>query len=129
MKIYIIDDDIDIVGALTASLEAAGYEVGSQYEEEELVEKIGRFNPDLIILDVMFPGDPGAGFRMARTIRHQDRLSRVPIIMLSAVNKEGDFLCKFSSRDIDEVYLPVTEFVEKPVDPAVLIAKIKKLTA
>lgn len=129
MKIYIIDDDIDIVSALTASLEAAGYQVGSQNEEDQLVEKIGRFNPDLIILDVMFPGDPGAGFRMARSIRHQEQLSRVPIIMLSAVNREGEFLCKFSNRDIDEVYLPVTEFVEKPVDPAVLIAKIRKLTA
>ncbi len=128
MKIYIIDDDTDIVSSLTAYLESAGYEVGAQYEEEELVENLERFNPDLIILDVMFPGDPGAGFRMARTIRHQDRFSRTPVIMLSAVNREGEFLCKFSSRDIDEVYLPVTEFVEKPVDPAVLIAKIRKLT-
>ena len=128
MKIYIIDDDIDIVNSLTAYLEAAGYEVGSQYEEEGLVENLEGFDPDLIILDVMFPGDPGAGFRMARTIRHQDRFSKIPVIMLSAVNKEGEFLSKFSSRDIDEVYLPVTEFVEKPVDPSVLIEKIKQLT-
>lgn len=128
MKIYIIDDDIDIVNALTASLEAAGYQVGSQNEEDELVEKITRFNPDLIILDVMFPEDRGAGFRMARTIRHQEQFNRIPIIMLSAVNQEGEFLCKFSNRDIDEIYLPVTEFLEKPVDPAILIARIKKLT-
>ncbi len=128
MKIYIIDDDIDIVNALTASLEAAGYQVGSQNEEDGLVEKITRFNPDLIILDVMFPGDQGAGFRMARTIRHQEQFNRVPIIMLSGVNQEGEFLCKFSSRDIDEIYLPITEFLEKPVDPAILIARIKKLT-
>ena len=128
MKIYIIDDDIDIVNALTASLKAAGYQVGSQNEEDELVEKITRFNPDLIILDVMFPEDRGAGFRMARTIRHQEQFNRIPIIMLSAVNQEGEFLCKFSSRDIDEIYLPVTEFLEKPVDPAILIARIKKLT-
>ncbi len=128
MKIYIIDDDTDIVNSLTAYLEAAGYEVGFQYEEEGLVENLESFNPDLIVLDVMFPGDPGAGFRMARTIHHQDRFSRIPVIMLSAVNQEGEFLCKFSSRDIDEVYLPVTEFVEKPVDPSILIEKIKKLT-
>ena len=110
------------------SLQGAGHEVASQNDEIDLVENISRFNPAIIILDVMFPGDQEAGFKMARTIKHADEISAIPIIMLTSVNQESDFLSKFSSRDIDEIYLPVTEFIEKPIDPKALLKKIEELT-
>jgi two-component system cell cycle response regulator len=128
-KIYMVDDDVDMVIAIKTALEAGGYEVRTQHDEEGLVDNVREFNPDAIILDVMFPGDDGAGFRMARSIRHHDDIKDKPIIMLSAVNTEGNFPGEFTNRDIDEVYLPVTEFVNKPIDPKELMAKIEKLTA
>jgi len=129
MKIYIIDDDVDIVASLEISLRGAGYEVASQHDDTNLVENISRFNPAIIILDVMFPGDQEAGFKMARTIKHADEISAIPIIMLTSVNQDSDFLSKFSNLDIDEIYLPVTEFIEKPIDPKVLLKKIEELTS
>jgi DNA-binding response OmpR family regulator len=128
-KIYMVDDDVDMVTMMTLALEANGYEVRAQHDDNALVDNIREFNPDAILLDVMFPGDQGAGFRMARSIRHHDDIKNKPIIMLSAVNVEGNFVGKFSNKDIDEVYLPVTEFVDKPVDPKKLIEKIETLTA
>lgn len=128
-KIYMVDDDVDMVVAIKASLEHNGYEVEAQHDDANLVDNIRQFNPDAIILDVMFPDDDSAGFRIARSIRHHDDIKVKPIIMLSSVNVEGNFPGEFTNRDIDEVYLPITEFVNKPIDPKDLIAKIEKLTA
>ncbi len=128
MKIYIVDDDTDIVAFLSITLKAAGHEVGSQNDPENLVENIRSFQPALIILDVMFPGDQEAGFKMARTIRHDGEIGQIPILMLTSVNQEGDFLSRFSRQDIDDIYLPVTEFIEKPIDPKLLLKKVAELT-
>jgi len=129
MKIYIIDDDVDIVASLEIYLRGAGHEVASQHDDTNLVENISGFQPAIIILDVMFPGDQEAGFKIARTIKHAEAISAIPIIMLTSVNKDSDFLSKFSNLDIDEIYLPVTEFIEKPIDPKVLLEKIEELTS
>jgi CheY-like chemotaxis protein len=128
-KVYMVDDDVDIVSAMKTALESKGLEVKAQYDDKDLVENIRQFNPDVIILDVMFPDDDGAGFKMARMIRHEDDIKSKPVIMLSSVNKDGDYPGQFSDNDIDESYLPITEFVNKPIDPKDLVAKIDKLTS
>jgi len=129
MKIYIIDDDLEMVNLLRLTLESAGHRVADQNDGGNLVENITGFSPDIIILDVMFPGDPEAGFKMARLIRHSEKIKDIPILMLTSVNEEGDFLSTFSSRDIDDIYLPVTEFIEKPIEPRLLLQKVNELTA
>ncbi len=129
MKVYIVDDDVDMVGFMEMTLKAAGHEVESQNDRDGLLENIRRFRPGLIILDVMFPGDQEAGFKMAREIRHDGEIGRTPILMLTSVNRESDFPSKFSRRDIDEIYLPVTEFLEKPIDPRLLLKKVEELGA
>jgi len=128
-KIYLVDDDLDLVASMTMTLESAGYTVKSQYDDKDLAENIRSFNPELIILDVMFPDDNAAGFKMARTISHHDSIKDIPLLMLSGVNAEGDFPGKFTNRDIDDAYMPVTEFVEKPIDPNKLLEKVEALTA
>ena len=125
-KVYVVDDDVDMVTALKANLENAGYEVKAQYDDKGLVENVKSFDPDVIVLDVMFPEDDAAGFHMARTLRKEESLMKKPVIMLTGVNTEGDYVGKFTNRDIDESFLPITEFVDKPVDPKDLIALIEK---
>ena len=83
--------------------------------------------PDLVILDVMFPGDDFAGFDLARAMHECPGLSRIPILMLTGVNTR--FSIDFSTFDIDNSWLPVSDFVDKPVDFAVLAAKVKALLA
>ena len=129
MKIYMVDDDVDLVMALTAALQAKGYEVASQHDDREVDDKIRQFNPDLIILDVMLPEDDMAGFKIARSIRHHDTIKNKPVIMLSGINTEGSLPGKITNRDIDDIYLPITRFLDKPVDPRKLIETIEELTA
>ena len=77
-------------------------------------------------LDVMFPEDSSAGFELARAMRHfTEKLKNIPILMLTAVNAK--FSLGFGSRDIDENWLPVSEFLEKPVDFDILKNKVAEL--
>jgi DNA-binding response OmpR family regulator len=71
----------------------------------------------------MFPENPSAGFELARALRGTS--PGVPILMLTAVNQQ--FPLGFSNKDIDSTWLPIAEFLEKPVDFAVLKAKVRQL--
>jgi CheY-like chemotaxis protein len=128
-KIYIIDDDRDIVDALTMVLEAEDHEVAFQYIEEDAVKNVMEFGADLIFLDVIFPENDGAGFEIARKLKHDENTKNIPIAMLSAVNDKGQYSGTFSNADKDDVYLPVDEFVEKPLVPAELIKLVNKLVS
>ncbi len=127
-RIYIVDDDQDIVDALTIVLKSAGYIVGFQNDEQNIVENIGSFKPDLIILDVIFPENNTAGFEMSRMIKADEKIKRIPILMLSAVNEKARSGFTFSNRDRDEAFLPVEEFVEKPIRPDELLKKVDAMT-
>lgn len=126
-KIYIIDDDQDIVESISMVLKANKYEVSAQYNDEDVIENVTKYNPDLIILDVIFPEDSSAGFKIAREIKSDDRLLKIPIIMLSAVNEKGIFMGRFSDQDINESWLPVNKFLEKPVHPKKLLELVKSV--
>ena len=126
--LLIVDDDEDFAEATATALRGAGHEVSIELSTESAAESMDAKRPDLVILDVMFPEDRSAGFNLARTMKHyKDNLKGVPILMLTAVNAK--FPLGFSPRDIDDVWLPVTEFVEKPVEFDVLIGKIEALLA
>ena len=128
-KVYVIDDDRDIVEAISMVLGANGYDVRAQYDDEDSVKNIKEYSPDIIILDVIFPEDESAGFRIARDISSDRDTAGIPVIMLSAVNEKGIYRGQFSDQDIDPSWLPVTQFVDKPVQPEELLRIIEsKLT-
>ena len=127
--IYIVDDDHNIVESMRIVLESQGYQVEAQYDDLNIVANIKRIRPDCILLDVIFPEDDGAGFRMAREIRADEALKTIPLLMLSAVNEKGSYAGTFSNRDRDQEWLPVDEFLEKPLEPTALIAIVNKYVA
>lgn len=126
-RVYVIDDDQSIVESVSMVLESKGHEVGSQNDDKDVVENVLAFGADLVIIDVMFPEDTGAGFKIARALHADARTTAVPRIMLTAVNEAGIYVGKFSNKDVDDAWLPVQEFVEKPVDPEVLLDKVQRL--
>jgi DNA-binding response OmpR family regulator len=115
-KIAIIDDDPDIVEANRILLEANGFEVVSAGSADEGNALIATENPDLIILDVMMQ-EPDDGFFLALKLRKQG--VAVPIIMLTSVSKAVGF--NFVANDM----VPIDEFLEKPVPPAILLSKVR----
>ena len=120
-KILIVDDDPDMVEASRIVLERDGYSVEHASNVEEGLQKLAEAKPDLLILDVMME-EPDDGLRFARQARRMG--NTLPILMLTSVNRAlGIQIGK------DEEMVPVDEFVEKPVDPATLSAKVKELLA
>lgn len=124
-KIYIIDDDRNIVEAMSIVLQAHGYKVACQYNEENVIENLIAQKPDLVILDVIFPQNPSAGFDIARQIKNNQATAPIPIIMFSAINEKGVYAGTFSNNDRDDTWLPVDQFVEKPIRNDQLLQKIK----
>jgi len=120
-KILIIDDDIDLVEALRLTLEGAGFEVIDAQEGAKGLQKVKDENPDLVILDVMM-GTQDEGFHVAYQIRSSADSADLPIIMLTAVGQETGFSF---DKDKDEDFLPVNEFLEKPINPDKLIDLVR----
>lgn len=124
-RITIIDDDLDLAEDVSLILKKAGHEVSIRTDTEGAVEDLTRNRPDLLILDVIFPENPAGGFDLARQIRATGAIKDLPVILLTSINQE--FPMDFSARDIDQDWLPVQDFLEKPVEPGVLLATIDEL--
>ncbi|MBE3132944.1 MAG: response regulator [Acidobacteria bacterium] len=126
--LMIVDDDEDFAAAAAKALSQAGHEVGIELEATSAIGRMAERRPDLLILDVMFPEDASAGFELARTIRHDHAdLKDMPILMLTAVNVK--FPLGFGQATIDEDWMPVDDFIEKPVDLDVLTSRVSALLA
>jgi DNA-binding response OmpR family regulator len=124
--LMIVDDDEDFASTTATVLRKEGYDVQVELDIDSAVKSMESKPPDLAILDVMFPEDASAGFELARTMRHESgKLKNIPILMLTAINTK--FPLGFGSKDIDEDWMPITEFMEKPVDFDVLREKVAKL--
>jgi len=124
--LMIVDDDEDFANAAAITLRDAGHEVDIQLDTQSAMTAMEQRTPDLVVLDVMFPENSSAGFELARAIQHHsDALKGIPVLMLTAVNTK--FPLGFSSRDIDDEWLPVADFLEKPVDFEVLGQNVSEL--
>ncbi|NUY55040.1 DNA-binding response regulator [Salinivibrio sp. MA351] len=113
-RILVVDDDVEIRELLQAYLAKAGYDVVTAQNGHEMQSKLAVQYPDLILLDVMLPGDDG--FTLCKRIRKD---SGVPIIMLTAVSDETD--------QIVGLELGADDYIAKPFSPRQLIARIRAL--
>lgn len=126
-KIMIIDDDRDIIDSIGMILEANDYTVVAKMDTDNLIADIESENPDVILLDIVFPEDAQAGFKAARKIALQETLKHIPVLILSAVNQLNNLGFSFTENDISNDFMPVSGFIEKPVEPAELLEKIKSV--
>ena len=124
-KILIVDDDLDLTKALKVILETESYSVVIASDRTEGMEKIKAERPDLIILDVMMATWED-GFEMARELKKDSQfIKNIPILMLTGV--KGKTGIDFKSTAGDPTWCPVDGFLDKPVEPEVLLAEIRKL--
>ena len=123
-KIMIVDDDPDYIKVVKTILEREQYTVVTAGDKTEGMEKIRTEKPDLAILDVMMNAWQD-GFEMSRQLKKDPQFKNMPVLMLTAVeNRTG---IDFKSTAGDPVWLPVDVFLDKPVEPEVLLSEVKKL--
>ena len=120
-KILLIDDDIDFVEATKTVLESEPYDVIVAHEGNEGLQKAREENPDLILLDVIMPVKDG--FTAAEQLKKDPQLSKIPVLMLTAFSSKVQETSIPRSRGFT---LEAEDYIEKPVTPAELLAKVKQ---
>jgi two-component system, OmpR family, alkaline phosphatase synthesis response regulator PhoP len=126
--ILMIDDDRDLVHSIQIVLESRNFSFRSAFNGKEGYGKIQEKTPNLIILDVMMATDT-EGFDLAYKLKNDPRYQAVPIIMVTA------FPTKMAEEGPDKFQhilgesWPVSQFIEKPVDPEILLATVDKILA
>ncbi len=113
-KILLVDDEPDIVEFLKYNLEQNGYDVIVGHDGLQALKKLSE-NPDLILLDIMM--QHLNGYEVYNKIRENKKFQNVPIIFLTA--KSGD------TDEIKGLELGASDFIQKPISPKKLIARIK----
>lgn len=116
-KILIVDDEIDIVEFLSYNLEKAGFQVATANNGKTGIAEAIKFKPDLIILDVMMPEMDG--IEACQELRNIKVTEDALIIFLSARNEDYSQIAGFDAGADD--------YVNKPINPNVLISRIKAL--
>jgi signal transduction histidine kinase len=114
--ILIVDDIRANIVALQKILELHGLPADAAESGEEALRKILKMDYSLIIMDVQMPGMDG--FEVVETLAGSNRTKDIPVIFLSAVNKQKKFISRgYETGGVD--------YVTKPVDPDLLILKVK----
>ncbi|UUX95707.1 PleD family two-component system response regulator [Aquabacterium sp. J223] len=114
-KILLVDDSKTELHYLTELLTKRGYAVRTAENGEEALRRLSEDKPDLILMDVVMPGQNG--FQLTRTITRDPRWSDVPVIMCTSKNQETDKVWGMRQGAKD--------YVVKPVDASELLGKIK----
>ena len=123
-RILIVDDDPDIVETTKVVLESEDYSIDSAANGSEAMKKIEINKPDLIILDVMMD-TLREGFLLSRELKKNPDYKDIPILMITSVKEKTGI--DFKPAAGVETWLPVQDFLEKPVKPAVLLEKVDAL--
>ena len=114
-NILLVDDSKTELHFLSDLLSKRGYSVRTAEDGEEAMKRLGEEKPDLILMDVVMPGQNG--FQLTRAITRDPRFLNVPVIMCTSKNQETDKVwgMRQGARD----------YIVKPVDADELVAKIK----
>ncbi len=143
-KVLVIDDDPDVVKFMSLALRENGYEAVSAEDGMAGFEKVKSERPDLLILDVMMP--KRTGFVLFKQLRKTEEFKDIPVIMVTGVagslneedeKKDGTFdepyddlrdsLRKTIRKMREEGLVKPNMFIDKPIDPEEVIAKVRDL--
>ncbi len=115
MKIWCIEDDININNLVVYAMESSGYEVRGFVNYTEFEQAMGEDRPDLLILDVMLPDKDG--MEILKELRENDATYYLPVIMLTAKTAEADRV-----RALD---MGADDYVPKPFGVMELISRVR----
>jgi DNA-binding response OmpR family regulator len=114
-KILLVDDEPDVREPLQFNLEKEGYTITTAATAAEAMASIKKSSPDLILLDVMLPDM--AGTKLANQLKNNLATAAIPIILLTAKDKETDIVVGLS--------MGADDYITKPFSTAVLLARIE----
>jgi two-component system alkaline phosphatase synthesis response regulator PhoP len=114
-RILLIEDEEDIAAIIKLQAELSGYKLHVEVDGINGFRAIEREKPDLVILDIMLPGENGLD--ICRKMKGSAELKNIPVIILSAKGEELDVVLGLE--------LGADDYVSKPFSPKVLFSRIK----
>lgn len=116
-SVLVVDDEPTARSMLRLILVRAGFEVLEAKDGYEALEQVGRYIPDVMLLDIMMPGMDG--FTVCQTLREQERTADLPIIMLSA---------RADPESVNTgLRVGATKYLTKPVTPDELTRHVREV--
>jgi len=122
-NILVVDDDPDFVKVTSKVLKSAGHEVMSAANGARALEAMRLNPPDLVLLDIMMSYILD-GLDVSREMAQDPALKEIPVIMITSLTG-----VKGSASFPTDEYLPVEEWLSKPVDPATLLSRVDSALA
>lgn len=125
-KILVVDDDPDILDAVTMILESQGYEVVTARDGVDGLATLKAEKPDLMILDLMMPKMDGFGVCKELQDPRWSKYRSIPILVLTSVREEASRRRYELETGLE---LDVDDYVEKPMAPDVLLERVSRLVS
>ena len=127
-KVLVVDDDPDVRLFSVMMLDMLGHCWTVAANGEEGLKMIKEEKPDLVILDILMPRQ--SGIRLYRELKTDKALKKIEVIILSGIAKKTFLrsqkaLTEFGGEEVPEPKV----YLEKPVEPEILAAEIKKILA
>ena len=123
LKILVVDDDPDIIEAITTVLESLEeYDVRTARDGLECMQAVKAETPDLLILDLLMPRMDG--FAVVRDLRERPRYRKLPIMILTSVREDASYRRYELETGLS---MDVQDYIEKPVPPTELLRRAAKL--
>ena len=123
-KILVVDDDPDILDAITMILESQGYEVVTARDGVEGLANLKAERPDLMILDLLMPKMDGWAVCKELQDPRWSKYRSIPILILTSVREEASRRRYELETGLE---LDVDDYVEKPMAPDILLERVGKL--
>ena len=123
-KILVVDDDPDILEAISMILESQGYKVVTARDGVEGLANLKAEKPDLLILDLLMPKMDGFGVCKELQDPRWAKYKGIPILILTSVREEASRRRYELETGLE---LDVDDYVEKPVSPDTLLERVERL--
>jgi len=123
-RVLIVDDDPDMRLAIASVLKSRSYQVIEASDGFEALRKLKEEKPDIMLLDLLMPGMDGFAVIRELENRQKDEYPDVPVLVISSVREEA------SQRRYELELgrkLAVDDYIEKPIEPFVLLQRVEKL--
>ena len=114
-RIILVEDEEDIASLIKLQADLSGYKLHVEVDGLNGFRAIDREKPDLVILDIMLPGQNGLD--VCRKMKHDPKLKDIPVILISAKSEELDVILGLE--------LGADDYVTKPFSPKVLFSRVK----
>ncbi|NIN68251.1 MAG: response regulator [Anaerolineae bacterium] len=118
-KVLVVDDDPDFVNITRTILQSQDYQVVTAANGEQALAAMRKEKPDIVLLDIMMSYILD-GLDVGREMAEDAELKHIPVIMVTSLTG-----ARAQAEQLSDEYIPVEDWIQKPIDPDTLLERIE----